>query len=108
MPQRQYIITHDSTKVQGEGSFIKIKAMKYGEAKDLLKSVEKATSDLEKMKMSEQLIFDYVYDWNWVDENDKPLPLPKDDPTVIDSLTQTEIEFIAGLMSNKADKDLKN
>ncbi len=36
----------------------------------------------------------HLLEWNWVDDNDDPLPKPHNDETVIDNLTNEEIAFV--------------
>lgn len=134
MPKRQFIITHDSDDVQGEGSYIKLRSVTYGEGKQMRKQMDAFTqrreelnaklsngaSDAEKKKLrsqleavdaevqalNEQVLVDKIYEWNWVDDNDQPLPLPKDDPKVIDTLTTGEMQFIQAKLRG-TDEDRK-
>lgn len=122
MPQRQFIINHDSEEVQGEGSWIKLRTTTYGEGKRLRKLQIQIQEELaeveeklengadEKVKkklrdqrnairerleqMNEELLVEKIYDWNWVDNDGNPLPKPKDDPRVIEGLTNQELKFI--------------
>lgn len=114
MPQRQSIITYDSTEVQGEGSWIKVRLVTHGEQKQILKEyggvAGKSVSDIgveATMEMSaanDRLVASKIFDWNWVDDEGDPLPLPKDDPTVIDQLTEFEHSFIASAMRGEGER----
>lgn len=51
----------------------------------------------QKSKVSgalERQLVALVMDWDWVDGDDRPLPLPKDDPSVVQRLTAREIGFL--------------
>ncbi|HML23520.1 MAG TPA: hypothetical protein PKD09_17825 [Aggregatilinea sp.] len=106
MPKRQAIYTYKSDEVQGEGSFVKIRAVTYGEAKKLRGAVQGMTDD-EKVVQNEQLIIDKIVEWNWVDDDGNPLPRPKDDPTVLESLTAQEMAFLGECFAGGAG-DRKN
>jgi len=102
-PQRQSIVTFDSTEVQGEGSWIKVRMITHGEGKafqrqysDVMGGIDKVPFERrqEFQQASDALVVSQVFDWNWVDDNGEPLPLPKDEPSVVDALTEFEHRFI--------------
>lgn len=105
---RQNIITYDSTEVQGEGSWIKVRLLKHGQAKQLTRAfggvAGKGPDEIapeqydELQKTNEELVSSAVFDWNWTDDDGQPLPLPKDDPAVIDELTELEHQFIGNAL----------
>jgi len=43
--------------------------------------------------------------WNWADEDDNPLPLPKDS---VDDLTTSEVGYLIKLLVGAREQDLKN
>jgi len=98
MAKRQAIFTVKSDEVQGEGSFVKVRAVLYGEAKLLRKSMN-GMSEEEKVAKIDQLLIEHVFDWDWVDDDGNPLPLPKDDPDVLNRLTAQEINFLGNAMN---------
>jgi hypothetical protein len=114
MAQRQNIITFDSTEIQGEGSWIKVRMITHGQRKDYLKNygdiLGKNATDVTPERRDEfqiandDLVIAMVVDWNWVDDDGIPLPLPKDDPTVIDTLTESEHAFIANSMQGTGER----
>lgn len=119
MPKRQNIYTYDSEEVQGEGSWVKIRAMTYGRQKELretaaevkalgqaVKSGGMAPEQMEAalqdggaasklLSMNDELLIELVYSWNWVDEDGEPLPLPEDEPEIIQGLTIQEMQFLS-------------
>lgn len=81
----------DSSSVQGADSFIELRALTLGEMRELL---EKSNGE-GKVTLPYSEIAQYVTDWNWVDGNGKPLPVPSTDATVFDWLTPEERDFIS-------------
>lgn len=97
-PQRKHLFKVDSAAVQGEGSYVVMKAINWGEAKRLRKEIADMDDD-GKLVRNEQLLLDHVHEWNWVDEDGEPLPQLKDDPSIIDRLTQQEITWLGEALS---------
>ena len=86
----------DSAEVQGEGSWIIIRNLGFdilSGQKDsgLLSELQAADSNMDLAYRAVKAI---CYEWNWVDDNGKPFPQPKDDPEVFDELTVKEQWFI--------------
>jgi hypothetical protein len=126
MPKRQNIYTYNSEEVQGEGSWVKIRAMTYGrqkelreaaaEAKALGQAVKSGGMTPEEMEaalqdggaaskllsMNDELLIELVYSWNWVDEDGEPLPLPEDEPEIIQGLTIQEMQFLSEAIKGNA------
>lgn len=104
MPKRKTsIVRVDASDVQGEGAFVVVKKMQWGEIKALSKQQRKANklaktdeeaSEEMAIDMTDKLIASRVLEWNWVDDNGDPLPQPKDNPEVIDMCTDEEFEFL--------------
>ena len=114
MPQRQSIIMYDSTEVQGEGSWIKVRMITHGQGKNFQRQFAdvvgtegkdiSAERRAEFSAASDGLIVSQVFDWNWVNDEGEPLPLPKDDPSVVDYLTEFEHKFIASAMQGEGER----
>jgi hypothetical protein len=49
----------------------------------------------------------HVYEWNWVDDDGVPFSQPKDDPSVIDLLTDGEVAFLSTLIQG-SEAEAKN
>jgi hypothetical protein len=79
-----------SESVQGEGSWVEVKEIKYGEYKRARKLAAEGGGE----ELDEQMIRDHVAAWNWVDDDDNPMPLPSAQPSVIDDLTVLEKGFL--------------
>jgi len=117
MPKRQNIVRLDSSEVQGEGSFVVVRAQSVREMRDLTKSdayrkLVTATDAVDSQIAMFDLAPDTlkrILEWNWVDDDDEPLPLPKDDPEIFDKLTQQEFEFLVDAVGRRREaEELKN
>ena len=103
MAKRLNIITYPSDEVQGEGSFVKVRAITWGESKRLALAFE-GMDMADKFSAADEQVVRRVVEWNWVDDEGVVLPLPKDDPTVVDRLTDAERGFLARVFGGKAEE----
>jgi hypothetical protein len=97
MPQRQNVRRIPSSRVQGDDSWIEISRLTVGEAReaDRLKD-DRETDSFDTVVGLYQR---HVVGWNWVDDDGQPLPLPKDDPGVVDRLTDLEFSFLGDCLA---------
>ena len=70
--------------VQGEGSWVELRGVTVGEQKAA------RAGQLD----DDQVIIEHVIGWNWADEAGRPLPLPKDEPGIVDTLTSEEARVL--------------
>lgn len=56
-------------------------------------------------KLMAGLLSTLIVQWNWVDDNNNPLPQPKDDPGVFAKLTTDEYLFVSSLLSGNSEKN---
>lgn len=96
MPKRQSVKKHDASEVQGEGSFVVTTAVKVREIRQIRKLAK--TEDFDEFEGGVSLLARHIKEWNFVDDEDQPLAQPKDDPSVIDELTNEESEYLVGLL----------
>jgi len=112
MPQRANVRTFDSADVQGEGSYIRLRPMTLGEMLALQSEAaerrtlwyklgrwlgrlfRKRPSPVEVQRQNMERVFQYVRDWNWVDDDGNPLPDPINNPRALINLTLEEMRFI--------------
>lgn len=96
MPKRKSTERYDSTDIQGEGSYVVLHKLTVGQIKQMRKA-SRSDGDSDEMSFDVGLdtIADSIVEWNWVDDNDEPLPLPTDDETIIDRLNSDEVTFLA-------------
>lgn len=103
MPKRRVQKRFDTKEVQGEGSYVILSSLRVSERRRYAKDAEE--EGFSALEWSIDLLTKHVVEWNWVDEDDNPLPLPKDDPKVIDDLTDPEAELLATLLMNPSAKN---
>jgi len=108
MPKRKSIREIPSPEIQGEDSWVKVKPMTYGEQRVFRLRMRELRGDEEALELEGcKLLAEWVVDWNWVDENDEPLPKPEGNPKVIDGLLSHEIQFLTQSLSG-GQEELKN
>lgn len=97
----------DTTDLQGEGSYVVFRKLTYGaqkearrfvvignvrERKDLtVEEIDKLIGEEEKLTI--ELLTTGIIDWNWEDEDGKPLPIPTKAED-LDKFTGEEINFL--------------
>lgn len=91
MGRRRSIRRVASDVVQGEGSWVEVKEIKWGEYKAARRI---ATEGKGGEELDDQIIRDHVAAWNWVDDADQELPLPSVQSSVVDDLTVQEKGFL--------------
>lgn len=99
MPVRKYhkIRRFDSEEVQGEGSWVDLHSMTWG---DVTKVMDGGSlKELDDAEVGIELIANMVVDWNWVDDDGEPLPQPT--PDLIKSLPVEELMFLGNLIDLK-------
>lgn len=95
--------TVDCEPVRGPGSWVRLALPDL----KIIRAAEQARAQLAQLPDGEiqQAIDDYndrfiaarILDWNWVGSDGKRLPLPSQDASVLDNLSQTEYAFLYGL-----------
>lgn len=129
MAKRRTVVKHETDEIQGEDSYVVLSALKVKEIRNLrqvgkdervkarawakkqskLRGVDVDESEYEGADPFEgglEILSKHILDWNWVDDEDNPLPLPKDDPDVLGELTNDETDFLSDLMTG--DQERKN
>lgn len=87
-----------TVSVQGEDSFVVVRPPKWG----LLRKAQqqsKADDAAAGVTFASDLIVASVVEWNWTDDDGLPLPLPKDNPAIIDELDADEVAFLVEQIS---------
>lgn len=96
MPKRQTVKRYETDEIQGEGSFVKVSGVKIREIRKIKKLSD--DPDYDQFEGGLEMVANHILDWNWIDDEGEPLPLPKDDPAVVDELTNQETEYLAELL----------
>ena len=110
MPQKTLTRRVETTEVQGEGAYVVVRVPTWGEQKAFRRRAEENEAQGKKVDeaLVEETLIERVIAWNWSDENDVPLPLPKDDPSVLDRLTDEELTAITRAIFGTTGSDAKN
>ncbi len=118
MPERQNVRTIETPQLQGDDSWIKIKAMSVAQyncraaINRSLNTMDATAEDYEDRvaaldRESNQLMAECVVDWNWVDDDGNPLPKPHNNPDAIRKLTMPELMFIGEQLNFNGDNAQK-
>lgn len=70
-----------------------------------LKTLQAKRDDLNNQANS--LLAPFVMEWNWVDDDDEPLPQPREGAEVLDALLTDELNFIANAIGGGLDDQKK-
>ena len=86
---------YETEEVQGEGSYVVLSSLKVGEVRKLRKQSD---GEGDEVLAGLKMLSTHILEWNWVDDNDKDLPLPKGKIAVMDELTNEEVELLSELL----------
>lgn len=104
MAKRRVQKRFDTKEVQGEGSYVILTSLRVKERRDFIKK-NKTDDDFSALEWGVELLTKHVIEWNWVGDSGDLLPLPKDEPQVMDYMTDEESEFLANLLVNSDPKN---
>ena len=102
MPKRQATRRVDSEKVMGDDSYVVLRSLKYGNARKIVNQA-KEMGDEEAEEAMNDLLKEVVAEWNWVDDEGDPLPLPSEGLDVND-LYPHEINFLVNSLVEGSDQ----
>lgn len=102
----------DTKDLQGENSYVEVLVRSWGDYKVVRQTMDdeqekKVPANKSKFNTNEYMeesIIKAIQKWNWTDNEGKPLPLPKDDKSVLDKLTEAEIVFLFNAYLDKTDQ----
>ena len=100
MPRFKRIYRAETTDMQGEGSWIEFTSPKVGEIRAI-----QAADSVEDYEQALDMLRTNIVAWNWADEADEPLPLPRDD---VDVLATDEVAYLIQVLVRAKASDLKN
>lgn len=101
MPERKATIRVSSEEVQGDESFVLLRRLKVRDARkaaDAAKEKKDDTVNLEILATS-------IIEWNWVDDDGKPMPLPGGKAEALDELTDQELAFLVDSLRGGPDAE---
>lgn len=96
MAKRTSVRKFSTEEVQGEGSYVILSSLTVNEVRELRKKGK--DEDFDAFEGGIDLLTAHILKWDWVDNEGKPLPLPKNDPTVVGQLTHEEADFLSDLL----------
>lgn len=105
---QQRTVRVNSAEVQGPESFVVVRRMTVGETKDMLKRGIDREAGLETYTENTGWVAEHVVEWNWKDEDGNALPYPKNEPGVIDRLTNEELAFLNQAIVGRSEAERKN
>lgn len=114
----------NSEVVQGAHSYVRIKRITLDEAREFReKGRETFTPDpdlTDEQNDQAKIDFDnarevtareqiskYIIEWDWVDDDGKPMPQPLNNPDAFKSLTDLEWAFLQGALTDTSDLEKK-
>lgn len=106
MPERQSG-QRIATPIQGDDAWVRIKRIQVGQWLQLQEDGG-SRSLAEATRRGLEILRDHVLEWNWVDDDGNPLPQPKDDPDVINRLTDEEALALINIIQGPTPERLKN
>lgn len=104
-PKRKRIVRYPSDEVQGEGSWVLVARLTVAEMREVRKQQKAKDADLFELGVA--LMKSHVKEWNWVDDEGEPLPFPKDQPEIIEDLSDPESAFLSDRIRG-SDAETKN
>lgn len=104
MAKRRSTYRIDSKEVQGEGSFVILRAVPYRVAREALelRGDSEGLSLVEAEKYVSTLIANSIVEWDWVDDDDNPLPIPEEGN--LDNLLSLEVKFLTEKLLGSLDR----
>lgn len=94
MSKRTSVKQFPCDEIQGEGSYVVVTAVKVREIRGIRKKAK--DPEFDDFEGGIQLLARHIVKWNFVDDEGNPLPIPSEDPKVIDELTDEESQFLVG------------
>jgi len=124
MPKLKRIVKYPSDEIHGEGSWVKVTRLTIAgmkqvaiDAATILIKQEQAAARLrlvregkldpselvipevcEELEALSYILKGNVIDWNWTDDDGNPLPNPRENPEIIETLVGEETNFLSALI----------
>lgn len=104
MGRRKNWVRLETKEVQGEGSYVILSLPTVDEVQDIIAQAEKEGKNLEAFQKSADVLGQHIKEWDWVDDNDVPFPLPKDEPKIVGQLTSKEFKILIDALFGNEEK----
>lgn len=105
--RRTSCIKIKTDEIQGEGSWVIVRRLSIKETRAFRDKMSEAGDEYNAFEAGVAVMKQNVVEWNWVDDDGNPLPNPKDDPEVIELLTDDEVAVLGKAIRGDED-ELKN
>ena len=105
MAKRKRIIRFPSDEIQGKGSWALVARLTVAEMRAIRKA--RAAEDADLFELGVEVLKTHIKEWNWVDDDGEPMPQPKDNHDIIDSLSDSESTFLTECIQG-SESDAKN
>ena len=109
MPKRTGTRRVESPEIQGDDSYVVVRKLKVAEMRKVIKEAGEDAPPEQQFERAAKLYADHIVEWNWVDDDGKPMPQLKDDPDVLDQLYDAELMFLGeALVGTAAERKNSN
>jgi len=102
---RRAVVEKVMTPVQGDDAWVEVTKPTVGEVEDILAAGDDV---YESFSVGKQILVDHVKNWNWADEEGKPLPSPMQEPGIINTITLDEYQEIVQILLGAQEEEEKN
>ncbi len=108
MATRQSTVRVSSEEIQGEGSYVVLRYMKFGLVLEAMEKTEGKSNPKDEKEYTLKLLRDAVVEWNWVDDNGAPLPLPSEGLEIESLLTNEVVWLVEQVTGREKAKNSKS
>lgn len=111
MPQRMSVRRIATPELQGDDSYVVVSTITLGDAREWQKASKR--KDFDVIQFASGIIAERIVDWNWVDDEGNPLPLPRKLEhdarlALIASLTDDELTLLMDAVQGPTKTEAKN
>lgn len=97
MAKRRSISREKCFAVQGEGSWVKIRKLSFGQVAKIQNMDEDEMSKEAETEMLMELVKTQVVEWNWVDDDGEPMSIPSELED-FNAMTAEEFNFLLNII----------
>lgn len=109
MPKRQSNTTRVEGGPQGSDAYVVVKRLTLAEQNEFGKSFANVAENVDEQTAAiGEVLGDLLLEWNWVDNDDAPLPQPVNNPAIFSTLYNDELEWLIKAISGTADSQKKD
>lgn len=84
---------------QGPGAWVELRMPTIEESREYqTKLFETGIHTDEAEEMANNYLASHILSWNWVDDDDNPLPMPQEDPSIFEKMLPDEMMFLGNAL----------